>query len=87
MSETSRWRAEVYVSLRPGVNDPQGLAVRDGLRRLGYDEVDDVRVGRYVQVWLRAPDAETAERRVARMCEQLLANPVVEQYRFTVEPA
>lgn len=87
MSCTTRWRAEVYVSLRPGVNDPQGLAVRDGLRRLGYDEVEDVRVGRFVQLWLSAPDAETAERRVAAMCEQLLANPVVEQYRFTVEPA
>lgn len=87
MSGAARWRAEVYVSLRPGVNDPQGLAVRDGLRRLGYDEVEDVRVGRYVQVWLRAPDAESAQRRVAQMCEQLLANPVVEQYRFVVEPA
>ncbi|MCS7257708.1 MAG: phosphoribosylformylglycinamidine synthase subunit PurS [Thermomicrobium sp.] len=87
MSDTARWRAEVYVSLRPGVNDPQGLAVRDGLRRLGYDEVEEVRVGRFVQVWLTAPDAETAHRRVAAMCEQLLANPVVEQYRFTIEPA
>lgn len=87
VSETARWRAEVFVSLRPGVNDPQGLAVRDGLRRLGYEEVEDVRVGRYVQVWLRAPDVETAERRVAAMCEQLLANPVVEHYRFSIEPA
>ncbi|MCS7246043.1 MAG: phosphoribosylformylglycinamidine synthase subunit PurS [Thermomicrobium sp.] len=87
MKETGRWRAEVFVSLRPSVNDPQGLAVRDGLRRLGYDEVEDVRVGRYVQLWLRAADAETAERRVASMCEQLLANPVVEDYRFVIEPA
>jgi phosphoribosylformylglycinamidine synthase len=69
------------------VNDPQGLAIRDGLRRLGYAEVEEVRVGRYVQVWLQAPDAATAEQRVAAMCEQLLANPVVEDYRFTVEPA
>ncbi|MCS7051296.1 MAG: phosphoribosylformylglycinamidine synthase subunit PurS, partial [Thermomicrobium sp.] len=43
VKETGRWRAEVFVSLRPSVNDPQGLAVRDGLRRLGYDEVEDVR--------------------------------------------
>lgn len=87
MSETKRWLAQVYVALRPGVNDPQGLAVRDGLRRLGYREVEDVRVGRYIQVWLHAPDVETAQAQVERMCEQLLANPVVESFRFTVEPA
>lgn len=86
MSEPRRWRAEVFVALRPGVNDPQGLAVRDGLRRLGYQEVEQVRVGRYIQVWLTAPSTEVAERRVSAMCEQLLANPVVEQYHFRIEP-
>jgi phosphoribosylformylglycinamidine synthase len=87
VNEGTRWRAEVFISLRPGVNDPQGLAVRDGLRRLGYTEVEDVRVGRYVQMWLRAPDRKTAEERVGLMCDQLLANPIVEQYRFSLEPA
>ncbi len=84
MSSTQGWRADVYVALKPGVNDPQGLAVRDGLHRLGYDEVSQVRVGRYIQVWLEAPDETTAAARVREMCERLLANPVIEEYRFQV---
>lgn len=77
-----QWRAEVFVSLKPAVNDPQGLAVRDGLKMLGYDEVDDVRVGKYITLTLDAPDRERAEARVAEMCDKLLANLVIEQYEF-----
>lgn len=79
-----RWRAEVFVSLKPVVNDPQGLAVRDGLHMLGYSEVNGVRAGKYIQVWLEATDRATAESRVTEMCEKLLANPVIEQYRFQI---
>ncbi len=82
MRSKQGWRADVYVALKPSVNDPQGLAVRDGLHRLGYDEVARVRVGRYIQVWLEAPDEATAATRVREMCERLLANPVIEEYRF-----
>jgi phosphoribosylformylglycinamidine synthase len=79
-----RWRADVFVTLKPVVNDPQGLAVRDGLHNLGYGEVDAVRAGKYIQVWLDAPDKRTAEERLTEMCDKLLANPVIEQYRFQV---
>lgn len=79
-----RWRADVYVTLKPVVNDPQGLAVRDGLHMLGYDEVGAVRAGKYIQVWLDADDEGIAEKRVAEMCDKLLANPVIEQYRFNL---
>lgn len=82
-----RWLAQVYVSLKPAVNDPQGLAVRDGLHMLGYDDVDGVRVGKYLTLTLSAPDQATAEARVAAMCEQLLANPVMERYDFHVSEA
>ncbi|MDI3340366.1 MAG: phosphoribosylformylglycinamidine synthase subunit PurS [Sphaerobacter sp.] len=82
-----RWLAEVFVSLKPVVNDPQGLAVRDGLHMLGYKEVDAVRVGKYLTLTLTAADREAAEARVAAMCEQLLANPVIEQYRLQVSEA
>jgi phosphoribosylformylglycinamidine synthase len=82
MAEDHVWRADVYVALKASVNDPQGLAVRDGLHRLGYDEVDRVRVGRYLQIWLAGADQEVAARRVREMCERLLANPVIEDYRF-----
>src|ERR671933_653575 len=77
-----RWCAEVFVSLKPVVNDPQGLAVRDGLHMLGYGEVSTVRAGKYLQLWLNAPDRWSAEERVRQMCEKLLANPVIEQYHF-----
>jgi phosphoribosylformylglycinamidine synthase len=74
--------AEVFVSLKPVVNDPQGLAIRDGLRNLGYDDVEAVRAGKYVRVTLQAASTDAARARVERMCEQLLANPVTETYRI-----
>ena len=86
-TSATQWRAEVFVSLKPVVNDPQGLAVREGLHMLGHDEVEAVRVGKYIQVWLEAGDQAEAERQVAVMCERLLANPVIEQFDFRVVAA
>ena len=87
-----KWTAEIVVQLKAVVNDPQGLVVRDGLRRLGFSGVGDVRVGKYIQVELDAADAETARQSVSDMCERLLRNPVIEDYRIVniaraVEPA
>jgi phosphoribosylformylglycinamidine synthase len=76
--------AEVFVSLKPVVNDPQGLAIRDGLRSLGYDDVEAVRAGTYLRITLEAASPEAATERVTSMCEQLLANPVTEQYRIAL---
>jgi phosphoribosylformylglycinamidine synthase PurS subunit len=81
----SRWRADVFVTLKPVVNDPQGLAIRDGLHMLGYGEVDAVRAGKFIQVWVEGENSGEAEKRVAEMCDKLLANPVIEQYRFTLD--
>ncbi len=78
--------AEVFVSLKPAVNDPQGLAIRDGLRSLGYSEVEAVRAGKYLRVTLDADSNEAAEAQVAAMCEQLLTNPVTETYRIELTP-
>ena len=77
--------ARVYVALKPTVNDPPGLTIADGLRSLGFSEVEGVRAGKYIEVRLTAPDAETARGRVDSMCDKLLANPVIESYRFDVE--
>lgn len=79
-----RWLVEVFVSLKPAVNDPQGLAIRDGLHMLGYDEVDDVRAGKYMQLEISASSRKQAENRVTEMCEKLLANTVIETYRFDI---
>jgi phosphoribosylformylglycinamidine synthase len=79
--------ARIDVMLKPLVNDPQGLAVRDGLHQLGHAGVAGVRVGKHIEVRLTALDAAAAEHAVRTMCDQLLANPVIERFDFTVEPA
>ena len=80
----SAWLARVRVTLRPVVNDPAGLSIADALRQLGFEGVDSVRVGKYFELELDAPDHAAAEGRVDEMCRRLLANPVIEDYRFTL---
>ncbi|HXZ98845.1 MAG TPA: phosphoribosylformylglycinamidine synthase subunit PurS [Candidatus Binatia bacterium] len=75
-----RFLAEVVVSLKPVVNDPQGLTVRAGLHQLGFTEVSDVRVGKHISLEMEADTEEGARRRVTEMCEKLLRNPVIEDY-------
>ena len=77
--------ARVYVSLKPTVNDPQGLTIADGLRSLGFSEVEGVRAGKYIEIRLTAATADEARQRVDAMCDRLLANPIIETYRFEVE--
>jgi phosphoribosylformylglycinamidine synthase PurS subunit len=79
-------RAKVYVTPRPEVLDPQGEAVKRGLLGLGFAEIVGVRVGKYLEIELETNDRALAEQRVHEMCVALLANPVVEEYRFEVEP-
>jgi len=81
----STYAAEVVVFLKPGVNDPEGLAIKDGLHSLGYTGVETVRAGKYLRLVVRAGDAEAARASVAAMCDQLLSNPVIENYRITVQ--
>jgi phosphoribosylformylglycinamidine synthase PurS subunit len=69
---------EVIVALKPVVNDPQGLVVRDSLHRLGFAGVRAVRVGKYLEVEVEADDEATARDQVEQMCEQLLRNTVIE---------
>ncbi|MBI4340306.1 MAG: phosphoribosylformylglycinamidine synthase subunit PurS [Chloroflexi bacterium] len=76
--------AKVYVTLKPTVNDPQGRTVMGGLKSLGFASVADVRVGKYIEVRVLEAEKAQAEARVKDMCEKLLANPVIEQYRYEV---
>jgi phosphoribosylformylglycinamidine synthase subunit PurS len=69
---------EVVVALKPVVNDPQGLVVRDGLHRLGFAGVRAVRVGKHLDLEVEADSEETARTQVEAMCEQLLRNTVIE---------
>ena len=77
-----RLLAEVVVSLKPVVNDPQGLVVRSGLHQLGFTEVGDVRVGKHLALEVEGASEEAIHQRVASMCERLLRNPVIEDYRI-----
>ncbi len=77
-------RVKVFVTLREGVLDPQGKAVRNSLHSLGFAAVRDVRVGKYLELQLDVAAAGDAERQVRRMCDTLLANPVIEDYRFEI---
>jgi len=73
-------KARVHVTLKPGVLDPAGQAVAHGLSALGYSEVRSVRLGKFFELDL----ADTTEARVKEMCEKLLANTVIENYKVEI---
>ena len=77
--------AKVIVTPKPVVNDPQGLTVKQGLAQLGFGEVGDVRIGKYIEVKLDATSEHEARERVEAMCRQLLANHVIEDFRFEID--
>lgn len=79
--------ARVYVSLKPTVNDPEGITIGGALGSLGFGGVLGVRSGRYFQVTLTAADPKDAAAQVDQMCSRLLANPVIETYSFDLEKA
>jgi phosphoribosylformylglycinamidine synthase subunit PurS len=65
--------------------DPAGTAVKSGLAHLGYSNVDQVRIGKYIEVTLQAESEAAAHTQLDQMCDQLLANPVIENYRFELQ--
>jgi phosphoribosylformylglycinamidine synthase len=78
-------RAKVFVTLKKGVLDPQGETVKGALTTLGFTGVNDVRIGKFMVITLNGVSREEAARRVEEMCRRLLANPVIEDYRFELE--
>ncbi|GAF65562.1 phosphoribosylformylglycinamidine synthase subunit PurS [Alkalihalobacillus trypoxylicola] len=77
------FKVKVYVTLRQSVLDPQGVAVKHSLHTMNYNEVEEVRIGKYLE--LQVKSTENLEQRVKEMCEKLLANTVIEDYRFEIE--
>ena len=75
--------AKIYVTLKRAVLDPQGQAVARALGRLGFDEVKDARIGKYIEVQLD-DGAKDVEAQLEQMCEKLLANTVIEEYRYEI---
>ena len=77
--------AKVHVTLKPTVNDPQGLTIKGALHDLDFLNVTSVRVGKYMEVVLQEKSRSKAEAQLEDMCRRLLANPVIERYRFEME--
>jgi phosphoribosylformylglycinamidine synthase len=76
------FNSRIYVTLRPSVLDPAGTAVESGLHQLGYQGVEGIRIGKYIELSITADSEEQARQQLDEMCDQLLANPVIENYRF-----
>jgi phosphoribosylformylglycinamidine synthase len=76
---------KIFITLKPGVLDPQGLSIKNALNILGFSEVEDVRVGKYLQLRLETTkDSSDSSTAIKEMCEKLLANPVIEDYYYEV---
>ncbi len=79
-------KVKIYVTLRESVLDPQGSAVMGSLHKMGYKEVEDVRIGKYLELMI-SDDANDVDALVNEMCQKLLTNTVIEDYRFEIEEA
>jgi len=77
--------AKVYVSLKPTVNDPQGLTIKGALHELGFGNVNSVRAGKYMEILVDEVEQAKANEQLERMCHKILANPVIESFRFELE--
>jgi phosphoribosylformylglycinamidine synthase subunit PurS len=82
MKVTQHYHAKIYVTLRPSVLDPAGTAVQSGLSHMGYNNVEHVRIGKYIELNISAQSQQAAETQLDIMCDRLLANTVIENYRF-----
>lgn len=83
---SQKFNSRVYVTLRPSVLDTAGTAVESGLHQLGYQGVENVRIGKYIELSITAANKEEADQQLHAMCDQLLANPVIENYCFELVP-
>lgn len=77
----------MYVTLKPTVSDPQGQTVLATLTNLGFDTAVEIRVGKYLEMRIDETDRAQADSLVNRMCQTLLANPVIEEFRYDLELA
>ncbi len=77
-------KTQIYITLKNGVLDTQGKAITNALHSLGFDNVNDVRQGKYMEIDVDAKSAEEAKKQASAMCEKLLANMVIENYRVEV---
>lgn len=77
-----KYQAKIFVTLRPSVLDPAGVAVQSGLKQMEYNNVDNVRIGKYIELMITSDSEKSARQDLDKICNQMLANPVIENYRF-----
>ncbi len=80
-----QYQAQIYVTLRPAVLDPAGTAVQSALKQMEY-AIDSLRIGKYIEMQLSAEDEAQAEAQLQKICSEVLANPVIEVYRYEISP-
>ena len=81
----SMFKATISITLRPSILDPEGKTVHHALTNLGYDQIDQVRMGKRAEVWIDEEDEEEARRVATEACEKLLSNPVTENFEISLE--
>lgn len=79
------FKAEIHITLRTSILDPQGKATQHALHNLGYGTIDRVRMGKYIEMWIDEADAASATRIAQEACEKLLANEVMEDFTVTLK--
>ncbi len=85
LKEGTMLKAEINITLKRTVADPQGLTIKHALESLGYKDLADVRIGKLVVIKLNYKDKKRAEREISEMCKELLANPIIEDYHFKIK--
>lgn len=76
---------KIYISLKEGVADPQGATIKHALDSLGYQGVERVRVGKYLELKLNLGDGEKIEEQIEDMCRKILVNPVIENFEYEIQ--
>lgn len=81
------YKATVIIKRKPLILDPQGKAAEQGAKLLGFDNISSVRIGKYIEFYVKAEDKSAAEKEVKEYCEKLLSNPIMEDYEYSLEEA
>ena len=84
--DTTMFLAKIYISLKSSVNDPEGITIQSSLSQLGFESVTSVRSGKYLEIKISEQKKEIAEKKIQEMCDKLLSNPVIETYKFDLDP-
>ncbi len=77
--------AKIYITLKKDVLDPQGSVIANSLKSLGFNNIEDVRQGKYIEIKLDSENEDTANKQLNEMCEKLLANLVIEDYKVEID--